>query len=99
MARMGKATLRRHGDRNLVGRDQDWLAKLSIPGTILLFDSLEGRKLKVLAVHEGGDRGERRPVVTGHGFANRPRRDIGLIVDRQHEPLIVLLEMIISLGR
>src|SRR6478736_8026487 len=50
-------------------------------------------------MHESVDRGEGGAMIARHGLADRPRRHIGLVVDRQHEPLVILLEMIVGLGR
>ena len=52
VARVREAALRRKGDGDLVGRDDDRLAELSVPGTELLLDALERRKLEFRAVEK-----------------------------------------------
>ena len=50
---MGEALLWGNGDRHLLSRDQDRLAELTVPGTELLLDALEGCELQVRAMDEG----------------------------------------------
>ena len=49
----GKPRLRRDRHRHLVGRDQDRLPELTVPGTELLLDALERGKLELGSVDEG----------------------------------------------
>src|SRR3954452_12299439 len=99
MACMREAGLWGDRYRHLVGGDQDRLPELTVPRPVLLLDAFEGCELELGSVDEGGDGGEILAVVAGDGFADSARGDIGLIVDRQDQAAIVLLEVVVHLGR
>src|SRR5690606_36794940 len=99
VARVLEAALRRDRNPHLVGGDEDRLAELPVPGAILLLDALEGGELKLRAMDEGRDLGGSTAGVAAHSLAEGARSDLGLIVDRQHQTLEVLLKIIVGLGR
>src|SRR6185437_14666083 len=87
MARVLEAALRGNRDGDLVGGDKDRLAELPVPGAVLLFDALEGGKLKLRTMDEGRDLGDIAARVAAHRLADGARSDRGLIIDGKHQAL------------
>src|SRR5918994_5822210 len=97
-ALMKEARFGRDRDHGCWLSDEDRLPQLMVPAPEAQGHALEGSKVELGVEHEAADLPGVCLPEPGHGFADRPDGDPGLVIDRPHRAIRCASEAILELG-